>query len=109
MRIWDIPTDKLCRQHLLGEHRELHAIWTVLTEGKVGYAKHPETVRWADSLAALYIRHEMEVSEMTRRGYSHHSPLDHALATGQKKQKTYVDSIDKQIENIHNKGCNCNV
>ena len=26
MRIWDIPLDRLCRNHLLGEHNELHAI-----------------------------------------------------------------------------------
>lgn len=31
MRIWDIPPDKLCRNHLLGEHNELHAIWNILT------------------------------------------------------------------------------
>ena len=30
MRIWDIPTKKLCDQHLLGEHRELHAKWSII-------------------------------------------------------------------------------
>jgi hypothetical protein len=24
MRIWDLPPERLCRQHLLGEHREGH-------------------------------------------------------------------------------------
>jgi len=43
MRIWDIPPDKLCRNHLLGEHNELHAMWNILTQGKKGYANHPET------------------------------------------------------------------
>ena len=42
MRIWDVPPECLCRQHLLGEHRELHAIWTILTTGKTGYTRHPE-------------------------------------------------------------------
>ncbi len=32
MRIWDIPPKLLCRNHLLGEHRELHAIWSILTQ-----------------------------------------------------------------------------
>lgn len=45
MRIWDISPGKLCKNHLLGEHRELHAIWTVITENKKGYSKHPETIR----------------------------------------------------------------
>jgi hypothetical protein len=46
MRIWDIPPDKLCRNHLLGEHNELHAMWNILTQGKKGYSNHPETKRW---------------------------------------------------------------
>ena len=46
MRIWDVSPKKLCRHHLLGEHRELHAIWSVLVNGKMGYARHPETLRW---------------------------------------------------------------
>ena len=41
MRIWNISPKKLCRNHLLGEHRELHAIWSVLVNGKKGYARHP--------------------------------------------------------------------
>jgi len=109
MRIWDIAPEYLCKQHLLGEHRELHAIWTVITENKSGYSKHPETLRWVDALAALYARHEAEVSEMKKRGYRHHSPLDRGLATGKGVQDKFVDSVDKQMENIHNKDCNCNV
>lgn len=43
MRIWDVSPSKLCKNHLLGEHRELHAMWVVITENKKGYSKHPET------------------------------------------------------------------
>lgn len=75
MRIWDLPVASLCRQHLLGEHRELHAIWSVLTKRKKGYANHPETKRWRGRLAALHRRHEEQVAEMERRGYRHLSPL----------------------------------
>jgi len=32
MRIWDLPVKDLCKNHLLGEHRELHAIWSILTK-----------------------------------------------------------------------------
>jgi len=31
MRIWDIPANKLCTKHLLGEHSELHGLWNILT------------------------------------------------------------------------------
>jgi len=109
MRIWDIAPENLCKQHLLGEHRELHAIWAVITEHKQGYSKHPETLRWVDSLAALYARHEAEVFEMEKRGYHHYSPLDKSLAVGNVVQTKFVDSIDKQIENLHNKNCNCDI
>ena len=75
MRIWDISPKKLCRNHLLGEHRELHAIWVVLVRHKKGYSRHPETLRWKNKLAALYARHELLVMEMTARGYRHYSSL----------------------------------
>ena len=76
MRIWDLEPACLCRSHLLGEHRELHAVWAILTQDKRGYRHHPETRRWEGKLAALYRRHEALVAEMTRRGYRHASPLD---------------------------------
>ena len=82
MRIWDLPPEQLCRAHLLGEHRELHAVWVVLTEGRAGYRIHPETRRWEGRLAALHARHEALVGEMQKRGYRHASPLDRRLATG---------------------------
>ena len=109
MRIWDLSPCVLCRQHLLGEHRELHALWNILTQGKRGYARHPETRRWHGKLAALHARHEALVSEMTRRGYRHHSPLDPTLATGTTVQDEYVDTPRQQILLLQGKGCACAV
>jgi hypothetical protein len=109
MRIWDLPPDRLCRAHLLGEHRELHAIWSVLTEGRSGYARHPETLRWRGKLRALWLRHAALVDEMCRRGYQHHSPLDERLATGAREQDSYVSSVAQQIELLRAKGCDCRV
>lgn len=107
MRIWDLPPEKLCRNHLLGEHRELHALWAILTEGKKGYANHPETRRWRGKLQALYRRHEAQVKEMMRRGYRHQSPLDVSLATGEAKQNEYTDTPQKQKELLKERGCGC--
>ncbi|MDF2460626.1 MAG: hypothetical protein K0S68_29 [Candidatus Saccharibacteria bacterium] len=107
MRIWDVPPKVLCRPHLLGEHRELHAAWTVLTTGKRGYSAHPETKRWQGKLAALYLRHELLVDEMKRRGYRHHSPLDSSLATGADRQDVYIDPPERQLELLAAKGCLC--
>jgi hypothetical protein len=107
MRIWDIPPQRLCRQHLLGEHRELHGLWNILTQGKTGYSRHPETRRWEGKLAALYRRHEALVAEMTRRGYRHGSPLESALATGEAVQTVFVDPIERQYALLCEKGCCC--
>jgi hypothetical protein len=109
MRIWDVSPELLCRAHLLGEHRELHAVWTILTEHKRGYANHPETRRWQGKLAALYNRHEALVAEMARRGYRHASPLDPRLATGESIQADYIDSPEEQLRLLRAKGCGCRV
>jgi len=109
MRIWDIAPKKLCRNHLLGEHRELHAIWSVLTKNKKGYSRHPETLRWKGKLAALYLRHKMLIEEMNSREYCHRSKLDHRLARGVKNQSVFIDSYKKQMEILRNKRCACKV
>jgi len=109
MRIWDIDPSKLCRQHLLAEHRELHAIWSILINRKKGYSKHPETLRWKGKLLALYKRHEKLVKEMKKRGYNHNSPLDYRLAKGGRIQKKYVDSYKDQIRILKKKRCGCRV
>jgi hypothetical protein len=109
MRIWDLPPALLCRQHLLGEHRELHALWTILTTGKGAYANHPETRRWRGKLAALYTRHDALVAEMTRRGYNHRTPLDASLASGLTVQTEYVNSPAEQVAILRAKGCACDL
>lgn len=107
MRIWDIAPKKLCRNHLLGEHRELHAIWSILTNKKKGYSKHPETLRWKNKLLALYLRHQALVCEMKNRKYNHASDLSRKFATGAKKQMIFIDTIKKQKQILKNKKCGC--
>jgi len=107
MRIWDISPKRLCRNHLLGEHRELHAIWSILTQNKIGYSKHPETLRWRGKLKALYLRHEMLVEDMDKRGYRHRTPLAKELAKGKCRQTEHVNSRNEQIKILKGKKCDC--
>ncbi len=109
MRIWDISPERLCRPHLLGEHRELHAIWTILTQSKKGYAHHPEVLRWQGKLQALYRRHEALVAEMDKRGYRHQSPIHEGLATGMGTQDRFVNTCEEQIQILKKKQCTCKV
>jgi hypothetical protein len=109
MRIWDLAPEQLCRQHLLGEHRELHALWVILTRDKKGFARHPETARWRGKLAALYRRHEALAAEMANRGYRHATPLPEAEATGSAVQDAYKDTPAEQVKILRAKGCGCRV
>jgi hypothetical protein len=109
MRIWDLEPKRLCRQHLLGEHRELHALWVILTRGKQGFSRHPETARWRGKLAALYRRHEALVAEMANRGYRHATPLPEAEATVLALQDEYKDTPSEQVRILRAKGCGCRV
>ena len=109
MRIWDISPSLLCRNHLLGEHRELHAMWSVITQNKKGYSLHPETLRWKGKLRALYNRHDLLVSEMLSRGYNHNSSLDGRQATGISKQDVFINSILEQKLILKKKNCFCKV
>jgi len=96
MRIWDIPPEKLCRHHLIGEHSEQHAIWSILTQNKKGFSHHPETIRWKGKLHALYLRQQGVVKEMLRRWMKHNSSMNKLLATGLDYQDEYVDSINRK-------------
>lgn len=107
MRIWDLPPENLCRVHLLAEHRELHGLWSILINGKKGYANHPETKRWRGKLEALYLRHESLAAEMARRGYQHNTPLDPDLATGSEIQDEFLATPEEQLEILRSKGCGC--
>lgn len=112
MRIWDLEPSLLCRKHLLGEHRELHGLWNILTLGKTGYLHHPETQRWIGRLHVLLRRHEALCKEMAARGWNHKSPLalpPDGLQEDDVPQDRYVDSPARQIELIRAKGCDCRV
>lgn len=107
MRVWDISPNRLCRKHLLGEHAELHAIWSILTKHKKGYSHHPEVLRWKGKLKALYLRHEKLIREMERRSYNHASMLQAKLATGLTAQHAYIDLPKRQLAILKGKGCRC--
>ena len=107
MRVWDVDVGLLCDRHLLGEHRELHAIWTILSEARKGYSRHPETLRWVGHLPALFARHEAQVAEMARRGFQHASPLDAALATGSAEPPPMLETVADQIARLQQRDCDC--
>lgn len=79
VRIWCVPVCILDRQHLLGEHVELHVIVNAILRGKGGFFNHPQTNRFKGHIGMLVGRHNQQVFEMRKRGYNHNSPLPENL------------------------------
>ena len=63
---------KLCRQHLLGEHLEMHMFASEIKAGKKirGYIKNGLV-----EVHNIVKRHDALAKEMKRRGYHHKSPI----------------------------------
>ena len=72
MRMWMVNPKIMCRQHLLGEHRELHMLLGTLQKKRSlkGYLD-----RNIMEPLAICRRHNELVEEMVQRGYTHNSPL----------------------------------
>ena len=72
--MWGVEPSALCRQHLLGEHVEMHMF--------VGHIRLGRSLgRYVgDGLVdtrRIKARHDALAAEMRRRGYNHASPLDY--------------------------------
>ncbi|MFH2131203.1 MAG: DUF1722 domain-containing protein [bacterium] len=105
MRVWDINPGYLNRQSLLGEHRELHGIVSIIVNGKKGYARHPETVRWVGYGWALRQRHQLLAAEMALRGYRDRSPVTTTGRAGEWPQ-TFIDKPFQQFQILGSKYVN---
>ena len=97
MRIWDLNPGYLNRQSLLGEHRELHGIVSIIANHKSGYSRHPETLRWVGHGWALRQRHGLLAAEMALRGYTDRSPVDLAGREGI-WPAIYIDEPARQLQ-----------
>ncbi len=102
MRVWDINPGYLNRQSLLGEHRELHGIVSIIVNGKKGYSKHPETIRWVGYGWALKQRHRQLACEMALRGFTDKSPVKTSSNKGV-WPIVYIDEPDQQFKLLKNK------
>jgi hypothetical protein len=102
MRIWDISPGYLNRQSLLGEHRELHGIVSIIVNGKKGYSNHPETIRWVGYGWSLWKRHQLLAAEMSLRGFTDKTPV----LTRTKKglwPEVYIDEPARQFQLLESK------
>ncbi len=102
MRIWDINPGYLNRQSLLGEHRELHGVASIILNNKKGYSQHPETIRWVGHGWALEMRHKQLASEMALRGFTDRSPVN-MPSDKEVWPSQYIDEPSRQYQLLREK------
>jgi len=103
MRMWMIKLEKMCRQHLLGEHNEIHKMI-----GNLRNSRH-----WAENLTRkgflepqnALTRHDELAKEMISRGFNHNSPLN---ILGITFPSGHVD-VSKSMKDLSNRCKNCEV
>jgi len=103
--MWMIDPKNLCRQHLLGEHGEIH-------KHKHNFEKkHKITNRIKKNQiepASMKTRHDELVCEMIRRGYNHHSPYDMPdISYLSEYEKNYKVDINLSKIDLQKKCKNC--
>lgn len=80
-RLWALPTEYLCQDHLLGEHKEMHQEAGTLVNHPHGEAVVNGHARLGQfQLSLCEQRHDELVDEMVSRGMNHDSPFDHDLS-----------------------------
>ena len=71
MRMWMVDPKTLCRQHLLGEHFEIHKFRHMFIKKQDVSTRMSRNQIYPDQMKE---RHDILVAEMLRRGYQHCSP-----------------------------------
>jgi hypothetical protein len=82
--MWMVDPELLCRNHLLGEHLELHMLAGCLDAGMkiTGYIAHGLV-----DPGMVAERHAQLVTEMRSRGYKHASPMP---SLPEKREKGHI-------------------
>lgn len=99
MRMWMVDPRIMCRQHLLGEHNEIHMFVGAINRGQRlgGYISNNLL-----DMSKLHERHEALALEMTTRGFTHNSKLpdfdtskypEHQRRTPINSQKSLADLL----------------
>lgn len=94
LRMWMVNPKWMCHRHLLGEHRELHAIMGCLRieNGVQGYIDNNLI-----EITNIIPRHEVIVKEMKVRGYKHRSPIIETPNIGYLPQEHIDYKVDRRL------------
>jgi len=97
MRMWKADPSIMCRQHLLGEHVEMHMFAGTFRRNISfkGYMKNGLI-----DTNMVEERHDDLVAEMIKRGYNHNSPIDSTLCEGIANKYKYEDYEYSEADNL---------
>ena len=90
MRMWNVPPKVLCRQHLLGEHLEMHMFAGAI---KKGTSLQGFITGGLVMTGRIKERHDELVAEMVRRGMNHKSPMNKQPRIAEAGYVSYQASI----------------
>jgi hypothetical protein len=101
MRMWMVNPRIMCRQHLLGEHVEIHMFIGTINRNKSikGYLE-----KGLLEVHNLYSRHAELVEEMRRRGYNHCSEVNEKWKL---VEKLGVIDKEKNVNELVNRCLKC--
>lgn len=94
MRMWGINPKLLCRQHLLGEHNEIH-------KHRHNFVKQHSIAKRISPVVQIAPeqmkkRHDELVAEMIARGYNHNSPYEQPDLSYLKPEERFAE-IDTNV------------
>lgn len=98
MRIWFVPVSELDDRRLLGEHGELHVMANALIRGGGRWYNHPATKMFRGKIGALYRRHEEQVAEMVRRGFTGHKTPFPVEMVPPEQMDAYIEITEEMLE-----------
>jgi len=98
MRMWMVPPETMCRQHLVGEHGELHKF---LRDWERHYSIAGRVDGNQIEPRSYKARHDALAAEMLARGYNHQSPLEQPdwsyLPDAHRKASVDVTTADRLL------------
>lgn len=100
--MWNVEPKKMCRNHLLGEHKEIHQL---LGSMKAGRSIQGHIDKKQVDPSSIIERHNELVFEMLDRGYNHNSNLSYKEKQLVKNAKSININSESNLQELKNR-CN---
>ena len=106
MRMWGVNPKLLCRQHLLGEHNEIHKHrHNFVKQHSITKRINPVVQIEPDNMQK---RHDELVAEMLERGYNHNSPYDQPDLSHLKPEERFAQiNINNSLNDLSSRCPEC--